>query len=74
MRNFLSLLALALILIGAPSASVFAGCNAPYTGCLAACGNKVTSGGSAGTIKAECKANCLAKKRECERGCRRGFC
>lgn len=74
MRKTISAVALAIPFILATSFSSIAGCNAPYTGCLAACGNKVTSGGSPGTLKAECKANCLAKYRECQRTCRRGFC
>jgi hypothetical protein len=55
-----------------------AGCNAPYVGCLAACGNKTSggvTGGSAGAaVKQECKANCQAQYRSCCRSSRGGHC
>lgn len=75
-RNLGYAVALGMPLIVATSFSAVAGCDAPYTGCLAACGNKVTggtSGGSPGTLSAECKAKCFAKYRACKRGCRRGY-
>ena len=73
MRTAICALALGVsITVGATLPAV-AGCDAPYTGCLAACGNKVTSGGSPGTLEPECKAKCLAKYRECKRSCRRGY-
>lgn len=76
MRNIIYAVALGIPLIVATSFSAIAGCDAPYTGCLAACGNKVTggtSGGSPGTLNSECKAKCLAEYRACKRGCRRGY-
>jgi hypothetical protein len=55
-----------------------AGCNAPYVGCLAACGNKTSggvTGGSAGAaVKQECKANCQAQYQSCCRSSRGGHC
>ena len=76
MRFWLYFLPVALLVTAASLSSANAGCDAPYTGCLAACGNRVTggtSGGSPGTLKSECKAKCLAKYRECKRSCRRGY-
>ena len=63
MRNMMYAAVLVIPFIVATSFSAVAGCDAPYTGCLAACGNKVTggtTGGSPGTLKSECKAKCLA--------------
>jgi hypothetical protein len=46
-----------------------AGCQAPYVGCLAACGNKtsggVTGGYAGGAVKQECKAKCQAQYNTC---------
>jgi hypothetical protein len=46
-----------------------AGCDAPYVGCLAACGNKtsggVTGGYAGGAVKQECKAKCQAQYKTC---------
>jgi hypothetical protein len=46
-----------------------AGCNAPYVGCLAACGNKtsggVTGGSAVGALKQECKAKCQTQYNAC---------
>ena len=76
MRFWPYFLTLALLVTAASLSSANAGCDAPYIGCLAACGNRVTggtSGGSPGTLKSECKTKCLAKYRECKRSCRRGY-
>jgi hypothetical protein len=51
------------------SYSLHAGCNAPYVGCLAACGNKtsggVTGGYAGGAVKQECKTKCQAQYTAC---------
>jgi hypothetical protein len=68
MRNNIYALAIASVLAAATSVPASAGCDAPYAGCLATCGNKVTGGtsaGSPGTLKAECKAQCQAAYRAC---------
>ena len=73
MRKIIYAVALGIPLIVVTSFSAVAGCDAPYTGCLAACGNRVTggtSGGSPGTLKAECKNRCYVKYLQCER-CRK---
>jgi hypothetical protein len=58
-----------------------AGCNAPYVGCLAACGNKtsggVTGGNAGGTVNQICKAKCQAQYKACmcqSSGGRHGGC
>jgi hypothetical protein len=69
MRNIIYLLALAIPFMVATPFSAKAGCDAPYAGCLAACGNRVTggtSGGSAGTLNAECKVKCQVAYRSCK--------
>ena len=76
MRKAICALALGVSITVATTLPAVAGCDAPYAGCLAACGNKVTggtSGGSPGTLKSECKSKCLIKYRECRRSCRRGY-
>ena len=74
MRGIFVVVATGLGVIVATALSAEAGCNAPYAGCLAACGNKVVGGGgSPGTVSPECKSRCMAKYRECRRACRRGY-
>ena len=54
MRNLVLVLALSIPVIAAGSPPATAGCDAPYVGCLAACGNKATggtSGGSPGVLR-----------------------
>lgn len=48
------------------SAYMRAQCNAPYTGCLAKCGNRVTqSGASYQQVKKACLDACAAEKTRC---------
>ena len=66
-----------LVILAMPVFAVAGCCDAPYAGCLARCGNKVTggtSGGSPGTLKQECKNKCNVAFRSCVRDiCRCGY-
>lgn len=65
MRTIVLVIVASIPFIGAAPLSATAGCTAPYAGCLAACGSRVTQH-QPPPIKAECRAKCQVALKSCE--------